>query len=69
MVTSLSSSWVSITSASIALSASLAAAGGEAFRMECALDRAGGDMGMQYTFSMEACINLCGMTSGCIVVS
>lgn len=49
--------------------ASYTASNGAVFVVECYTDRPGGDMGMQYTASLDACANLCATTSGCKDVS
>ncbi|KAK8208030.1 hypothetical protein M8818_004068 [Zalaria obscura] len=42
---------------------------GATFQIECGIDHSGGDMGMVYVNTFEACINACDNTTGCVDVS
>lgn len=37
--------------------------------VECFLDRAGGDGGFALTYSLDACMNICGFSTGCVAVA
>lgn len=45
------------------------AADGSLFKIECMVDHLGGDLDFAYTASLDACIDLCASTSGCVDVS